>query len=76
MAALGIASPHYVRPATRRHRAMTQHPTDQQLAAAVERIVVAVHEALPKLKVTVPGLVRILTDEEWVKLRDDEEKSG
>src|SRR5262245_29873573 len=49
-------------------------PTDEQLAAAVEKIIAAVHENLPKLKITVFDLVRVLTDAEWATLKDDEER--
>jgi hypothetical protein len=47
---------------------------DEQLAAAVEKIVAAVHESLPKLKLTAPDIVRVLTDDEWTKLKGDEDR--
>jgi hypothetical protein len=52
----------------------TRYSTDEELAAAVEKIVTAVHENLPKLKIAVPDLVRVLTDAEWSKVRDDEDR--
>ena len=51
-----------------------KYPTDEELAAAVEKIVTAVHENLPRLKVAVSERVRILTDNEWIELRDDENR--
>jgi hypothetical protein len=54
--------------------AMTQYPTDEALAAAVEKIIAAVNEVVPKLKIQAPDIVRLLTDEEWAKLRNDEDR--
>src|SRR5262245_2077492 len=47
--------------------------TDEALAMAVEKIIAAVHENLPKLKAAVPDLVRVLTDEEWATLKSNED---
>jgi hypothetical protein len=49
-------------------------PTDEVLAAAVEKIAAAVHASLPKYKDAISDLVRILTDHEWVKLKIDEDR--
>jgi hypothetical protein len=49
-------------------------PTDEALAAAVEKIIAAVYEFLPKLKLQAPDIVRLLTDEEWIGLREDEDR--
>ena len=48
-------------------------PTDEALAAAVEKIIAAAYEILPKLKIQAPDIVRLLTDEEWAELRDAED---
>ena len=49
-------------------------PTDEELAAAVEKIIAAVYEILPTLKIPIPDSLRFLTDEEWTKIRDDENR--
>jgi hypothetical protein len=46
--------------------------TDAELTELVEKIVAAAHENLPKLKIAVPDMVRLLSDDEWEKLKDDE----
>jgi hypothetical protein len=48
--------------------------TDETLAAAVARIVTAVHETLPKLKISASDIVRIMTDAEWEKVKGDEDQ--
>jgi hypothetical protein len=50
---------------------MTQ---DEALAAAVEKIIVVVNEAVPKLKIQAPDIVRLLTNDEWVKLKEAEDR--
>jgi hypothetical protein len=48
--------------------------TDEELAAAVEKIIAAAYEILPKLKIQVSDLVRLLADDEWIALREDEDR--
>jgi hypothetical protein len=50
------------------------HPTDEALASAVEKIIVVVNEAVPKLKIQAPDIVRLLTNDEWVKLKEAEDR--
>jgi hypothetical protein len=49
-------------------------PTDEALAAAVEKIIVVVNEAVPKLKIQAPDIVRLLSDEEWAELKTAEDR--
>jgi len=56
------------------NRQQPKFPTDQALAAVVEKIIATVHKSLPKLKVEIAELVRVLTDDEWTKLRDAEDR--
>jgi hypothetical protein len=53
---------------------MTKYPTDEGLAAAVEKITAAVRGSLPKLKAAISERVRVLTDDEWAQLKDDEDR--
>ena len=46
-----------------------KYPTDEELEAAVERIVAAVNESVPRYKAALPDLVRMLSDDEWTKLK-------
>jgi hypothetical protein len=47
--------------------------TDEELAAVVEKIIAAVRESIPKLRAEMSELVRCLPDDEWAKLKDDED---
>jgi hypothetical protein len=49
-------------------------PTDKELAAAVEKITAAVNENVPRYKAALPDLVRMLSDDEWTKLKRDENR--
>jgi hypothetical protein len=49
-------------------------PTDEALAAAVEKIIVVVNEVVPKLKIQAPDIVRLLTNDEWAKLKEAEDR--
>jgi len=49
-------------------------PTDNELAAAVEKITAAVNESVPRYKAALPDLVRMLSDDEWTKLKRDENR--
>jgi hypothetical protein len=51
-----------------------KYPTDEELEAAVERIVAAVNESVPRYKAALPDLVRMLSDDEWTKLKRDENR--
>jgi hypothetical protein len=51
-----------------------RYPTDKELAAAVERITAAVNESVPRYKAALPDLVRILSGDEWAKLKCDEDR--
>jgi hypothetical protein len=53
---------------------VTRYPTDEELAAAVEKITAAVHESIPRYKAALPDLVRMLSDDEWMKLKRDENR--
>ena len=48
-------------------------PTDQELAAAVEKITAVVRECIAEFKAAAPALVQSLSDEEWTKLSGDED---
>jgi hypothetical protein len=50
-----------------------KYPTDQELAAAVEKVTVAVRESIPKLKAAIPVLLPEFSDEEWAKIKQDED---
>jgi hypothetical protein len=49
------------------------HPTDQELATAVEKITAVVHESIADFKAVAPALVQSLSDDEWAKLKRDED---
>lgn len=51
-----------------------RHPTDEELAAAVEKITAVVRESIPRYKAALPDLVRMLSDGEWTKLKRDENR--
>jgi len=51
---------------------MPKYPTDEELAAAVEKVTAAVHASVPRYKAALPDLVRMLSDDEWAKLKRDE----
>jgi hypothetical protein len=48
--------------------------TDEELAAAVEKIMAVVHASLPELRTSASLTVRILSDAEWTKLKRDENR--
>jgi hypothetical protein len=48
-------------------------PTDQELATAVEKITAVVHECIAEFKTAAPALVQSFSDEEWAKLKYDED---
>ena len=51
-----------------------KYPTDKDLTAAVKKITAAVNESIPRYKAALPDLVRMLSDDEWTKLRRDENR--
>jgi len=53
---------------------MTKYPTDEELAAAVEKITAAVREVIADFKAAAPSLVQSLSDDEWTKLKADEDR--
>jgi len=53
---------------------MTKCPTDEGLAAAVEKITAVVGECIAEFKAAAPALVQSFSDEEWAKLKGDEDR--
>jgi len=53
---------------------VTRYPTDEELTATVEKIIAAVHESMPRYKAALPDLVRMLSDAEWKKLKQNENR--
>jgi hypothetical protein len=53
---------------------MTKYPTDEELAAAVERITVVMRECIAEFKAAAPALVQGFSDDEWAKLKHDEDR--
>ena len=51
-----------------------RYPTDEKLTVAVEKITAAVNESVPRYKAALPDLVRMLSDDEWTKLKRDENR--
>jgi hypothetical protein len=51
-----------------------KYPTDEELAALIEKIIAAVREAIADFKGAAPALVQSLSDGEWKKLKDDEDR--
>jgi hypothetical protein len=49
-------------------------PTDEELAAVIEKITADVHAKLPQWKVAVSDLLRVLSDNEWAKVRRGEDR--
>jgi hypothetical protein len=44
------------------------------LAGAVEKIMAVVHESIADFKAAAPALVQSLSDDEWAKLKHDEDR--
>jgi hypothetical protein len=51
-----------------------KYPTDAELAAALETIMTAVREIIADFKGAAPALVQSLLDDEWAKLKRDENR--
>ena len=51
-----------------------RYPTDKELAAAVEKIVVVVRESIADFKGAAPALVQSLSEGAWAKLKRDENR--
>jgi hypothetical protein len=47
---------------------------DEQLRAVVEKIIAAVHGGIADFKAAAPALVQSLSDDEWTKLKQDEDR--
>jgi hypothetical protein len=52
---------------------MLNRHSDEELATAVERITAVVHESIADFKSAAPALVQSLSDDEWTKLKHDED---
>jgi hypothetical protein len=52
----------------------TNYPTDEELAMAVEKIMTVVREVIADFKAAAPTLVKTLSDDEWAKLKADEDR--
>jgi Skp family chaperone for outer membrane proteins len=53
---------------------MPRYPTDKQLAMAVEKIMAAVRDSIANFKAAAPALAKTLSDDEWTKLKRDEDR--
>jgi hypothetical protein len=52
----------------------TKCPTDEEITAAVEKIIAAVHGSIAEFKAVAPAVVQSLSDDEWAKLKGDENR--
>jgi hypothetical protein len=51
-----------------------RYPTDEELAIAIEKIMTVVRESIADFKAAAPALVQSLSDDEWTKLKRDEDR--
>jgi hypothetical protein len=53
---------------------VSKYPTDKELTVAVGKAMEAVRERIADFKAAAPALVQSLSDDEWAKLKHDENR--